>query len=231
MCGIFGYLGPQPDFQTLFTVAELAATRGMHSFGVSVAVGGNPAVHWRWPGTPAKARDGLRDAYRELSMLKGEWTLVGHCRLATFGAYTDSRNFQPIEREGWAVAHNGNVYNHARLFAEYGVEPQTDNDSEALAMLASVHGPHTPQEFRDMLGLAERRSIAVLLMAENLGIFAFADGLPLFEARDGRGLWLCSRRPDFGGPSPLSLDREHATLYTYDNGNIQAVRPDARASG
>lgn len=121
MCGIFGWVAhgaTEADQRLLHLAAVGAADRGPHAHG------------WAVPGEAThRALGPLQPALVPRSVPR----LLGHARLATYGAHSDLAAVQPIEVDGHRVAHNGNA---PELFAEH---PQQPSDTAALAIVYAAH--------------------------------------------------------------------------------------------
>jgi asparagine synthetase B (glutamine-hydrolysing) len=117
--------------------------------------------------------------------------LLGHARLATFGAvHDDPGGLQPIAAGGHWLAHNGNVYNAAAL------HPGARTDSGALAALyatlrAAGAGPGEALEVT--VGKADQVAWAIVVLDSTGALVAHRHGLPLWRHVDPTGVYLSSR--------------------------------------
>ncbi len=131
MCGIFGFItknGHGPDPQRLREIARVTQRRGPHAFGMAWLGADNQIRTFKRPGP---ATDNLDD----MDICRGAGIVLGHCRWATHGAPEQNANNHPHPAgRGWMV-HNGVVVNHHLLRSCYGLETQTECDSEVLGLL------------------------------------------------------------------------------------------------
>src|SRR6188474_3262117 len=124
MCGIAAFTGAfTPEFMD---VLNCAARRGPDGWGIfAVAPDKEPRLHreiGKWRGV-------LPFPLKDCALA------VAHFRLATFAGARQLDTFQPFVRTGIAVAHNGNIYNHAALKARLKLRADSGSDSEVLAAI------------------------------------------------------------------------------------------------
>jgi asparagine synthase (glutamine-hydrolysing) len=98
---------------------------------------------------------------------------------------------QPLfGRDGSAVVHNGEIYNHAQLrreLAEQGRRLLTGSDSEVLAHLYEVHGEACVERLDGVFAFAAMRDDDWLVARDPIGV------KPLYYGRDALGnLWFAS---------------------------------------
>jgi len=126
MCGIAAYVGPSEAFDFVSEALTKMEYRGYDSFGIVVV--DDKVVHTQ------KATGAPSD--NVLAVADGNIAL-GHTRWATHGP-VDISNCHPVQYKTVHVVHNGIVLNatqhRARQKAEYGVEHQTDTDTEIIAV-------------------------------------------------------------------------------------------------
>lgn len=143
MCGIFGYIAsdardPNPDLERLKWIALVTQTRGPHAFGLAWIDRDGRLQTFKAPG-PAK------DHLEALEACRGASIIVGHCRYATHGSPRENANNHPHPSgRGWIV-HNGIVHNHEALaeqLLEHGLRPDSDCDSEVLALAIAAAASH-----------------------------------------------------------------------------------------
>ena len=139
MCGIVGYVGPQPAVEVVLEGLRRLEYRGYDSAGIAVVDGGL-AVERK-----AGKLGNLEKEVAERPM--AGHTGVGHTRWATHGAPTD-RNAHPHRSCDGAVAvvHNGILENFAVLRAgleDRGHEMASDTDTEVVAHLLEEAWPQT----------------------------------------------------------------------------------------
>lgn len=134
MCGIVGYVGPQPAQSILLAGLARLEYRGYDSAGIAVVDGGN-RMH-------AAKRAGklqvLRDELLEHPLPEGNIG-IGHTRWATHGPATDANAHPQLSDDGrLAVVHNGIIENYLPLRRELeaeGVRFTSDTDTEVAAHL------------------------------------------------------------------------------------------------
>ncbi|MFN8178683.1 MAG: glutamine--fructose-6-phosphate transaminase (isomerizing) [bacterium] len=181
MCGIVGYIGPQPILPILIEGLKRLEYRGYDSAGVCLVEGGEIRV---------KKSAGKISALEKLIMSNGQLDIRGgvgiaHTRWATHGApntmnahpHTDARNRV-------AVVHNGIIENYRvlkRQLEDAGVAFRTETDTEVLAQLI---GHYYAGDLEDAVRLALKRvdgtyGIAVVCADEPDKIIVARNGSPL----------------------------------------------------
>jgi glucosamine--fructose-6-phosphate aminotransferase (isomerizing) len=133
MCGIVGYVGPQPAVDVVLEGLRRLEYRGYDSAGIAVLDDGALATAKR-AGKLANL-EGALDA----NPLPKSGTGIGHTRWATHGAPNDVNAHPHLDtRDRIAVVHNGIIENFATLRAELedgGRELRSDTDTEVVAHL------------------------------------------------------------------------------------------------
>ncbi len=130
MCGIVGVLGKHQAAPILLDALKRLEYRGYDSAGIATLNKGRLDCR-RAVGKLVNLADAL-----VLEPLEGT-SGIGHTRWATHGAAT-LKNAHPHARGRVAVVHNGIIENYRELrhfLARYGIEADTDTDTETLAML------------------------------------------------------------------------------------------------
>ena len=145
MCGIVGYVGPDPALPIVLEGLRRLEYRGYDSAGVAVLSDGLSVV--KRAGKLASLESALGDE----DELVGN-VAMGHTRWATHGAPTD-RNAHPHQdcRGRIAVIHNGIIENFQTLRARLekdGHALVSETDTECIAHLIEEH-------VRDGAGLAD----------------------------------------------------------------------------
>ena len=133
-CGIFGVFGVRAPFSVVHEGLFALQHRGQEGVGIAVADGRHVrSLKCQGLVSDIMARPGLDRMTGHLG--------IGHVRYSTTGS-TRIENVQPLVVECvdgiWAVAHNGNLVNAARLrkmYQEAGAIFQTSTDSEVLVHL------------------------------------------------------------------------------------------------
>jgi glucosamine--fructose-6-phosphate aminotransferase (isomerizing) len=131
MCGIVGVLGQHEVAPTIVEALRRLEYRGYDSAGIATVHGGK-LDRRRAVGKLVNLSDLL--VHEPLAGRSG----IGHTRWATHGAATTD-NAHPHRSGPVAVVHNGIVENFRELraeLAEHGLTPQSQTDTETVAMLA-----------------------------------------------------------------------------------------------
>ena len=181
-CGVFGVYAPgakvaQLTFDGLFALQH----RGQESAGMAVSDGETMTVV-KDMGLVASVFD-----ERTLSSLQGDHAL-GHVRYSTTGPST-WHNAQPAYRSvgvtGFALGHNGNLTNTAKLTADAGMLPGVlTSDSDLVAELLARYFPAQPVPDESHLIDALCYVLPMLEGAFSLGL---VDDTQLVGARDPHG--------------------------------------------
>jgi amidophosphoribosyltransferase len=180
-CGVFGVWVP-PDAAPAMEVSKLAyyglyalQHRGQESAGIAVSDGARIVVF--------KDMGLVAQVFNEsvLNTLRGH-IAVGHCRYSTTGSPTWENaqpTFQPTDRGGLALGHNGNLINTPELAAR--LEPGTltaTSDTEVLTTLLATHPGQDP----------EAAAADVLPDVRGAYSLVFMDEQTLYAARDPQGI-------------------------------------------
>jgi glucosamine--fructose-6-phosphate aminotransferase (isomerizing) len=130
MCGIVGYVGPQPAAPILLEGLRMLEYRGYDSAGI--------AVHDRGRIEVIRAVGKLDNLRRDVEARAPQGTVgLGHTRWATHGRPTEA-NAHPHVAGQVAVVHNGIIENHLELkhaLEQDGVVLSSDTDTEIVAHL------------------------------------------------------------------------------------------------
>ncbi|WP_083939430.1 glutamine--fructose-6-phosphate transaminase (isomerizing) [Nocardiopsis chromatogenes] len=133
MCGIVGYVGPQPALQVVVDGLARLEYRGYDSAGIAVLSGGRLQTEKR-AGKLANLRAALEAAPPEADGIG-----IGHTRWATHGAPTDVNAHPHVDGDRRvAVIHNGIIENFAALrveLEERGCKFTSETDTEVAAHL------------------------------------------------------------------------------------------------
>ena len=132
MCGIIGYIGPQPVLPVLIEGLRRLEYRGYDSSGVALVRDGEVAIR-RSPGKLARLEDVIAD-----DPVEGQYGL-GHTRWATHGRPTEENAHPHRDCTGRiVVVHNGIIENYLALkqqLQQDGHTFVTDTDTEIIAHL------------------------------------------------------------------------------------------------
>ena len=189
MCGIIGILGKNQVAPQLVEALKRLEYRGYDSAGVATVDDAGALDRRRAVGKLVNLSDLL--VHHPLEGRAG----IGHTRWATHGAATE-RNAHPHRHGPVAVVHNGIIENFRDLRAELagaGIVPQTETDTETVALLT---GHHIAQ------GMTPVQAVAATLKRLH-GAFALAF---LFE---GQGDLMIGARKG----SPLALGHGDGEMF------------------
>ncbi|MGW8436275.1 glutamine--fructose-6-phosphate transaminase (isomerizing) [Nocardiopsis sp. NPDC055551] len=136
MCGIVGYVGPQPALEVVVNGLARLEYRGYDSAGVAVL--GEGALHTdKRAGKLANLRQALEE--RPIS---GDGAGIGHTRWATHGAPNDVNAHPHVDNDNRvAIVHNGIIENFATLrveLEEQGCKFLSETDTEVASHLLST---------------------------------------------------------------------------------------------
>jgi glucosamine--fructose-6-phosphate aminotransferase (isomerizing) len=137
MCGIVGYVGPQPAVDVVLAGLRRLEYRGYDSAGIAVVDELGDLAARKRAGKLANL-----EALLDENPLPASHTGIGHTRWATHGAPNDRNAHPHLDAAGdIAVIHNGIIENFASLRAELtadGVELRSDTDTEVVAHLLAA---------------------------------------------------------------------------------------------
>lgn len=224
-CGVFGVYGLKNPAPTLYRGLFSLQHRGQEGAGIVVSDGAE--VH------SVKGLGLVSDvlAKRNLQNLGGHLG-VGHVRYSTTGS-TRIQNVQPLVVEGgdgvWAVAHNGNLVNAARLrrmYQDAGAIFQTSTDSEILLhLLADPMYRRRPQ--RVARALAELKGAFCFLIMNKNVLMAARDPLgfrPLSIGKIGSAFVVSSETCALKQTGATFLrDVEPGELVTFDETGMHST--------
>lgn len=134
MCGIIGYLGKHEAAPFLVEALKRLEYRGYDSAGIATVNAGK-LERRRAVGKLVNLSDAL--VHAPLAGKSG----IGHTRWATHGSPTEV-NAHPHRHGQVAVVHNGIIENFRELraeLAEAGLVPETETDTETVAMLTAQY--------------------------------------------------------------------------------------------
>ncbi|MEZ4267396.1 MAG: glutamine--fructose-6-phosphate transaminase (isomerizing) [Myxococcota bacterium] len=130
MCGIIGYIGPDPCAQILLNGLQRLEYRGYDSAGIAIVAGGKLETR--------RARGKLMNLIEAVARSPIDGTLgIGHTRWATHGGPTE-HNAHPHWVGSVAVVHNGIIENYLpikRELIEAGHTFTSETDTEVIAHL------------------------------------------------------------------------------------------------
>lgn len=183
MCGIFGIVSSMPVVEAdLAILAKHAQQRGRDSSGLLVF--SNREYHAYRADYPVVRL--LKEA-----QLSSSQVAMGHSRLITNGLEDN----QPIVRDGTVVLHNGIIVNDAAIWADIGMSPRQQIDTEVIAAIASKHlgaGGELALLPSRVLGLC-RGVVACALILPRLGkLCLFSNNGSLYVGRKGAATYFAS---------------------------------------
>ncbi|WP_067975616.1 glutamine--fructose-6-phosphate transaminase (isomerizing) [Nocardiopsis trehalosi] len=165
MCGIVGYVGPQPALEVVVGGLARLEYRGYDSAGIAVLADGRLETEKR-AGKLANLRGALEQAPRTADGIG-----IGHTRWATHGAPTDVNAHPHVDNDARvAVIHNGIIENFAALrleLEERGCKFSSETDTEVAAHLLGeeLKGQDAPDLATAMRAVCRRLEGAFTLVA------------------------------------------------------------------
>ena len=136
MCGIVGYVGPQPALEVVVDGLARLEYRGYDSAGVAV-LGESTLSTEKRAGKLANLRQALAER-----PITGDGTGIGHTRWATHGAPNDVNAHPHVDNDQRvAIVHNGIIENFATLrqeLEEQGCKFLSETDTEVASHLLST---------------------------------------------------------------------------------------------
>jgi asparagine synthetase B (glutamine-hydrolysing) len=201
VCGIFAFAGPAgPDPDVLAEASRSAAQRGPHAHGWLARHADDKTtttVHRQLGPAYACPGEGCRLGERT------EPRILGHSRLATFGAPDDLAGVQPLAQDGHVLCHNGNAYNAAEIDSRLA---KVSDSAVLLALYAAVRATgSTPSEaLQGVVNVADQKAWALVVLDLTGELVAHRHGLPLFRLTHPTGVYLSSVA--FAGAEELPAD-------------------------
>ena len=186
MCGIVGYIGPQPVVPVIIEGLRRLEYRGYDSAGIAVA-GGPPGPDGKQVMQLRRAPGKLRNLEAVLhdSPVTGTFG-IGHTRWATHGRPTEENAHPHRDCTGTlVVVHNGIVENYLALKKELtaaGHKFITETDTEVIAHVLEEEFKHAPGI---ALEEAVRRGVHRLTGAFAIGVLSALEPNKLVAARMG----------------------------------------------
>ena len=217
MCGIIGYIGPQPVVPILVDGLRRLEYRGYDSAGIAVVNDGHVDIR-RSAGKLAKleqvlATDPVSGAYG-----------LGHTRWATHGRPTEENAHPHRDCTGrLVVVHNGIIENYLQLKGELeqqGHRFVTETDTEIVAHLVE-------REMRgDGLDAAARRALAQLRGLFAIVLLSADDPNTLVAARNGPPVVVGLGQGEYFVASDIPAILAHTRDVVFlEDGEMAVVRP------
>jgi glutamine---fructose-6-phosphate transaminase (isomerizing) len=184
MCGIVGYIGPNPPVPIIIEGLRRLEYRGYDSAGIAIAGGPDGKMHLRR--APGKLRN--LEAVLAESPITGTFG-IGHTRWATHGRPTEENAHPHRDCTGTlVVVHNGIVENYLSLKAELtraGHKFATETDTEVIAHLIEQELADAAVMSPILLEEAVRRAVKRLTGAFAIGVLSANEPDKLVAARFG----------------------------------------------
>ncbi|MCK9871011.1 glutamine--fructose-6-phosphate transaminase (isomerizing) [Nocardiopsis dassonvillei] len=235
MCGIVGYVGPQPALEVVVDGLARLEYRGYDSAGVAVLGDGALRTEKR-AGKLANLRRALEE--RPVS---GDGAGIGHTRWATHGAPNDVNAHPHVDNDNRvAVVHNGIIENFAALrleLEEQGCKFLSETDTEVAAHLLNTELARTGELPAAMRAVCKRLEGAFTLVAASVDdpdlVVAARRNSPLVVGRGEGENFLASdvaafiahtrEAVELGQDQVVELRADSVTVTDYD-GNPVDVR-------
>ncbi|GAB3463295.1 glutamine--fructose-6-phosphate transaminase (isomerizing) [Streptomonospora sediminis] len=236
MCGIVGYVGPQPALEVVVDGLKRLEYRGYDSAGIAVLADGRMDTEKR-AGKLANLKAALAETPRSADGIG-----IGHTRWATHGAPNDVNAHPHVDNDNRvAVIHNGIIENFTALrleLEERGCKFSSETDTEVVAHLL---GEELKEQNEDlsaaMRAVCRRLDGAFTLVAMFVGdpdlVVAARRNSPLVVGRGEGENFLASDVAAFiahtrdavelGQDQVVELRRDSVTITDYD-GNPAPVR-------
>ena len=213
MCGIVGFISHKNCLDEIKEGLEKLEYRGYDSAGIAFFETDKTTV--------IKKRGRVASLF---PLLEGKSANcgIGHTRWATHGAPSDV-NAHPHRKGKFVIVHNGIIENYTELkerFAQQGLFPISETDSEIIAMLLnSVYYGNPIQAITETMKVL-KGSFAVALLCEDFKnrIFVFKKENPLIIGK-GKGFFC------FASDAP-ALIRHTSDLCKMKDGDIAEISKD-----
>jgi len=173
MCGIYGYIGPNADFDVIKNIAILAETRGSHAFGFSYFKTGKLLTF--------KSTGRVSKGIQQLERVEGSQCIIG------YAGEWNANTLQPItEGSDSSMIFNDNCNTYKSLY-RVRIKAYHKPDSVTLqkALLKSNTNP---------LPIHEHLSAYTVLAIRNKELFIMNRDLPFFIESINSGVIFCSRK-------------------------------------
>lgn len=190
MCGIFAFVGRDPNPVLTADIVNGAARRGPHGHGWAIATGRGTSITRRLGPLEASADDIVRDTAAISGPYGNGGILLGHARMATVGAWDNHDNLQPVIAGDITVAHNGVIANPDDLY------PNAPTDSIAFTRAYRIlrNQMHTPVQALEKLLATAQQHAWVIVIADDNALYAHRQHHPLWQLASPDGVYLSSHR-------------------------------------
>src|ERR1700723_4257052 len=225
MCGIVGYVGPQPVVDVIIEGLRRLEYRGYDSAGIAVGGNGHGLELRRAPGKLINLEKVLRE-----QPLTGTYG-IGHTRWATHGRPTEENAHPHRDCTGKiVVVHNGIVENYLSLkkkLIEEGHTFTTETDTEIIAHLVEKHLYKTGNGRRPSLEEAVRRSVKELSGVFALAVICTDDLNKIVAARNGPPAVIGLGNDEYFVASDVPAILHHTRdIFFLGDGDLAVVTPD-----
>ncbi len=228
MCGIVGYIGPQPATPILVEGLKRLEYRGYDSAGVAVVEPGEIRVV-RSVGKLAALEEKLRGV--ELTGTLG----VGHTRWATHGRPSEE-NAHPHAAGEVVVVHNGIIENYLELRGELAAAGHTflsETDTEVIPHLIQRflgQGAGLEEALRQTIARLEGSyAVAVVSLKEPDRLLAARRASPLVVGLGDGETFVASDIPAVLGHTRRFVFLEDGDLAVCTRDGVRITRPDGAA--
>jgi glucosamine 6-phosphate synthetase-like amidotransferase/phosphosugar isomerase protein len=190
MCGVFGFVAEddndRPNPEVLMRIARVTELRGRHAWGMAWIDSKGILKHYKQTGP-------ISDSLGLLRMAADAQVLIGHCRYATQGSPESNLNNHPHACDGGWIVHNGMIPDYQRLLKQHSLLPNSDCDSEVLALLIERLPGQLKERVDEAVSYICRPQPLVLLGIWKPGtLIAVRRGNPLWMGESKRGTYLAS---------------------------------------
>src|SRR5262245_44270073 len=190
MCGVFGFVAQDEksrfNVEAMIRIAKVTETRGWHAWGMAWIDSHGILKYFKQTGP-------ISDSLAYLRMAADAQVLIGHCRYATQGSADENLNNHPHPADGGWIVHNGMIPNYRELIELHALFPNTDCDSEVLALLIERAKGDLKERVDEAVACVRKSQPLVLLGLWKPGtLIAVRRGNPLYMGETKRGTYLAS---------------------------------------
>lgn len=214
MCGVFGAIavGGPIDMKRLRRIGRNTESRGRHAHGLAWVDAEGRLRRY-------KAVGAISDNMECLDWVTDARVVIGHCRYATHGSYSDSGNNHPHSSDGGWIVHNGVIGNAERLAFEWGLPVSTECDSEVLGLLIEAGDGTLLERCRFAMSAVEGAAVMLGLWAKPWRMILARRGNPLHVMHDAHGNVYFASLPD-ALDSPQRIIDNTVRLISRRNGQL-----------
>lgn len=195
-------------------MAHATEARGPHAFGFAWIDDAGRLRSFKQSGR-------ITDCLGILGMARRARLLIGHCRYATHGSPADNENNHPHPADGGWYVHNGVIPAHGRLAHRYGLQLQTECDSELIGKLVETGRGTILARCREAARICSAGPYAMLgLWSRPDRLVVARAGNPLHRGEDETGTYFGSLRGGLPG-SPIAVPDRTISVFS-PRGNTHA---------